>query len=171
MFIQEKKKCCTRPSGSNDWTKHAKRCMNFQCLAMSTISGYSAVHTQSNSATPNHSRTMEAVLALYTAASELKKIDLLNDKWHQIAQKYAATKLDPAFAVKFASDYTGMETATGQSLAWGVVVVWPILRIPELHTIVEKFLKHHEDVMMGEPGKEALDSHSVWRCKTSDDQL
>jgi glycolate oxidase len=102
---------------------------------------------------PGSPPNTEAVLALYTAASEQRTIDVRKEKWYETVRKYGAKELDPSFAHKFASDYTGFETAAGQSLSWGVIIVWPILRIPEVHAAAEEFLMKHEDVMMGEPGK------------------
>lgn len=95
----------------------------------------------------------EAVLALYTAAHHEKTIGVHTEKWSATVRKWKAKELDPSFADKFASDYSGFETAAGQSLAWGIVIIWPVLRIPEVHPKVERFLKDNEDVMMGDSGK------------------
>jgi len=102
---------------------------------------------------PEHLENTEAVLALYTTAHEKKSIELIEDKWYETAHKHQAKELDPAFAQKFASDYTGFETAVGQSLSWGVLTIWPILRIPEIHVMAEKLLLKHEAIMLGEQGK------------------
>ena len=102
---------------------------------------------------PKPLKETEAVLALYTAAADQRTTDVHKEKWYKTAQKYKAKELDPAFAHKFASDYTGFETAAGQSLSWSVHSVWPILRIPELYSVAEKLLLKYEDFMMGEPGK------------------
>ncbi len=96
---------------------------------------------------------IEAVLALYTAAPDQRTIDARKEKWYETVQKYHAKELDPSFARKFASDYTGLETAAGQSLAWVVISVWPILKIPEFHTLAENMLRTYEDIMIGEPRK------------------
>ena len=95
----------------------------------------------------------ESVLALYAASDNQKIIEVRKSKWLEVARKYEMKELDPIFADKFASDYTGCETAAGQSLAWGTVVIWPILKIPDANPEVEKFLMQNEDIMMGEPGK------------------
>ena len=102
---------------------------------------------------PEQVEDTEAVLAMYTAAHEEKSIELIKDIWNETARKRQAKELDPAFAQKFASDYTGFETAAGQSLSWGVLTIWPILKIPEMHAIAEKLLIKHEEIMMGERGK------------------
>jgi hypothetical protein len=102
---------------------------------------------------PEQLENTEAVLAIYTAAHEEKSIELRKNMWSETARKHRAKELDPAFARKFASDYTGFETAAGQSLSWGVLTIWPILKIPEMHGIAEKLLVKYEDIMMGERGK------------------
>jgi glycolate oxidase len=102
---------------------------------------------------PEQVEDTEAVLAMYTAAHEEKSIELRKNMWNETARKRRAKELDPAFARKFASDYTGFETAAGQSLSWGVLTIWPILKIPEMHAIAEKLLIKHEEITMGERGK------------------
>ncbi len=95
----------------------------------------------------------DSVLALYTAGYDEETIAVHAGMWSATVGKWKAKELDPSFADKFASDYSGFETAAGQSLGWGIVVIMPVLRIPEVHLQVEKFLKENEEVMMGDPGK------------------
>jgi glycolate dehydrogenase FAD-linked subunit len=102
---------------------------------------------------PERLEDPEAVLAIYTAAHEEKSIKLRKQVWEETASNHGATELDPAFAQKFASDYEGFETATGQALSWGVLTIWPILKIPQMHAVAEKLLIKHEDLIMGELGK------------------
>ncbi|MGB9693264.1 MAG: FAD-linked oxidase C-terminal domain-containing protein, partial [Fervidobacterium sp.] len=73
--------------------------------------------------------------------------------WMETAKKYEAKELDPNFADKYASDYTGIATATGQSLSWGVCNIWPIKRIPEIYNDLETLLLKYEGIMKDDGGK------------------
>lgn len=102
---------------------------------------------------PETPEGIEAITAVYTAANDQRIIEVRRDKWVEIAKKYEAEELDPAFADKYASDYEGTWTVGGQSLSWHVSTIWSILRIPEIHDDVVKYLRKHEDIMMGDPGE------------------
>jgi len=102
---------------------------------------------------PQASEKTASITALYTAAQDQRIIDARREKWMKTAKKYEAKELDPSFADKYASDYTGIATATGQSLSWGVCNIWPIKRIPELYYDLEKLFQQYESIMKEDAGK------------------
>ena len=102
---------------------------------------------------PQAPEKTESITALYTAAADPRIVDVRKEKWMETAKKYEAKELDPNFADKYASDYTGIATATGQSLSWGVCNIWPIKRIPEIYNDLETLLLKYEGIMKDDGGK------------------
>jgi len=96
---------------------------------------------------PQAPEETESIVALYAAAQYPKIIDVRKEKWMETAKKYEVKELDPSFADKYASDYTGIATAAGQSLSWGVCNIWPIKRIPEIYYDTVKLFLKYEDIM------------------------
>jgi len=148
------------------YTAHATfgfKSLEASCRALNEISGWGYTddfwmlcgkHTV-EIGYPKALEEIKSVVAIYMAAQDQRIVEVQKEKWMETARKYEANELDPSFADKYASDYSGIETVAGQSLSWGVCNIWPILRIPEMYGDIVELFRKYKNIIMEDSGKKS----------------